>query len=222
MNECLTNIFGMHYPKEIVMLIMTSVPRKIRINCGGYHNIILYKNKIYAWGLNDDGQLGLGPGEGTPLWGDGVSPSGEKLVRSSFFSEKKGGPRSSSGGDYKERMSPTEIILRKNIKSVACGWDITVAHVSNSKELYIWGCNDNGELGSIYAQKINSPIKFILNVDSNIKSVSCGQSHVIILLRSGKCYGWGMNSNGQLGLGNTDIIDSSSPQEITSLGSDII
>ena len=183
MNECLTNIFGMHYPKEIVMLIMTSVPLNIRINCGGYHNTILYKNKIYVWGSNFKGQLGL--------------------------------------GDYDDRMSPTEIILHKNIKSVACGWDITVAHVSNSTELYIWGYNDDNALGSIYAQKINLSIKLMLNVDSNIKSVSCGQSHVIILLRSGKCYGWGMNDYGQLGLGHTDNVDSSSPQEITSLG-DII
>ena len=60
LNECLTNILGMHYPKEIVMLIMTSVPLKIRISCGAYHNTILYKNKIYVWGSNVRGPIGLG------------------------------------------------------------------------------------------------------------------------------------------------------------------
>jgi len=69
------NLLGMHYPKEIIILIMTSVPLKIRIRCGAYYNTILRKNKIYAWGFNGDGQLGL--------------------------------------GDYKKRISPTEIILLK-------------------------------------------------------------------------------------------------------------
>ena len=53
-------------------------------------------------------------------------------------------------------------------------------------------------------RNIDSPTKLILNVDSNIKSISCGQSHVIVLLQSGKCYSWGMNDHGQLGLGHTD------------------
>ena len=123
-------------------------------------------------------------------------------------------------GDHIDRETPTEITLHKNIKSIVCGWDITVAFVSNSKELYIWGCNDSNEFGSMYDNAICSPTKFILNVDSNIKSVMCGFAQIIILLQSGVCYSWGLNSSGQLGLGHTNIV--SSPQKITSLGSDII
>ena len=182
LREWLTNIFGTHYPKEIVMIIMTIIPRKIRISCGIAHTIILYKDKIYVWGSNCEGQLGL--------------------------------------GDYITRISPTEIALRKHIKSIVCGWDITIALISNSKELYVWGCNDDHELSSIYGQTICSPTKLVLSFDSNIKSIRCGQSYTFVLLQSGKCYSWGFNSNGQLGLGHTDTV--SSPQEITFLGSDII
>jgi len=60
LREYLASIFGIHYPKEIVMIIMTIIPRKIRISCGIAHNIILYKDKIYVWGSNCEGQLGLG------------------------------------------------------------------------------------------------------------------------------------------------------------------
>lgn len=176
LREWLTNIFGTHYPKEIVMVIMTIIPRKIRISCGAFHNNIVHNDKIYMWGCNEYGQLGL-------------------------------------GRDCKNKKTPTKITLHKNIKSIVCGGKFTIAVVSNSKELYYWG---RGNL----EDEIYSPTKLILNVDSNIKSINCGHYHRIILLQSGKCYSWGNNSSGQLGLGHYTAM--SSPQEITSLGMDII
>lgn len=38
-------------------------------------------------------------------------------------------------GDCNNKLSPTEIALDKNIELIACGWDFTVAIVSNSKVL---------------------------------------------------------------------------------------
>ena len=124
LNEYTRNIFGSHYPKEIIMLIVMIFYRGMRISCGAYYNVLLHTDKIYVWGDNENGQLGLGP------------------------------------GDVQIRISPTEIILDKNIESIVCGWDFTIAHVSNSKELWVWGCNKSNELGLMHiADKIYSPTK---------------------------------------------------------------
>ena len=178
LRECLTNIFGTSYPKEIIMVIMTIIPRKIRISCGQSYSI-LHKYNIYGYGANECGQLGLGY------------------------------------GDSKNRTIPTGINLYTDIESIVCGWDFTVAFVSNSKELYFWGC----EL-KLLSNYYKTPIKLILNIDSNIKSIKCGRSYIIVLTQSGKCYSWGRNAWGQLGLGH--VGDMSSPREIIYLGSDII
>ena len=125
-------------------------------------------------------------------------------------------------GDCKIRSIPKEITPHKNIESIVCGWDGTIALVSDSNELYIWGHDHVNVFGPIYAHvdAIRSPTKFILYVDSNIKSINYGRAHVIVLLQSGKCYSWGGNDAGQLGLGYYKRVDS--PQQIISLGSDII
>lgn len=188
LNKFVENIFGLHFPKEIIMLIVMMFYRKVKISCGAYYNVVLCGDKIYVWGENDRGQLGL--------------------------------------GDDKEHISPTEIIINENIEnieSVVCGWDFTVALVADSKKLYIWGSNMNNEMGLMAYSKyhnIYSPKECILDMDSVIKSVSCGQSHTIILLQSGICYSWGLNMYGQLGLGHTNDVDS--PQKITLLPLDII
>ena len=39
----------------------------------------------------------------------------------------------------------------------------------------------------------SAPTELNVEFDSNIKTISCGMSHTIVLLESGKCYGWGGN-----------------------------
>lgn len=183
LNEYLTNTLGTHYPREIIMLIMMMFPRMIKISCGAYYNILSSESKIYAWGSNGYGQLGL--------------------------------------GDCNDKLSPTEIkigiCLDNNIELITCGWDFTIVTISNSKIIYKWGSDK--------PNKICSPTKLILDIDSNIKSISCGQSHIFILTQSipdsgSKCYSLGLNNYGQAGLGHANYIDS--PQEIMSLPPDIV
>lgn len=55
----LTRIFGSHYPREIVELIIMANYDRNRIICGYFHTICII-DKIYVWGSNAKGQLGLG------------------------------------------------------------------------------------------------------------------------------------------------------------------
>jgi alpha-tubulin suppressor-like RCC1 family protein len=56
------SLYGAHYPREIVHLIITFYLKlfKLKIKCGLEHFMILFNGSIYSWGSNDNGQLGLG------------------------------------------------------------------------------------------------------------------------------------------------------------------
>ena len=58
LKELLRNIFGDHYPREIIQLIILKWPKLI-ISCGDKHTMILDTNqKLYGFGSNYNGQLG--------------------------------------------------------------------------------------------------------------------------------------------------------------------
>ena len=69
----------------------------------------------------------------------------------------------------------------------------------------LWGCGRNyyGRLG-LGDQSDRTTFTQITTNTDNIKSVYCGQSHTIILKNDGTLWGCGYNSNGQLGLGDTN------------------
>ena len=56
-------------------------------------------------------------------------------------------------------------------------------------ELFI--CDDDGD--QIFKK---------LHLDKFVVSIDCGQSHVIAVTSDGNMYGWGSNTDGQLGLGD--------------------
>ena len=123
-------------------------------------------------------------------------------------------------GNDIDQTRPQELPLCKDIKSITCGYDFTIALASVPNKLYVWGRNSNGELGLGYCDpQIFSPKELILCTESKIKSISCGESHTIISTESGVCYAWGLNHRGQLGLG--DVNNRKSPEKITYLNPNI-
>jgi X-linked retinitis pigmentosa GTPase regulator len=55
--------------------------------------------------------------------------------------------------------------------------------LKESGELYVWGINDNGELGIGKVNEINSPKR--IDLSFSIAFVSCGYYHTAII--SGNC-----------------------------------
>lgn len=174
---CFTKYFRYHYPKEIISVIISALPKKSRGSCGGSHTTLIKNGKTYVWGYNNHGQLGL-----------------ENGINQRY---------------------PQELSLYKDIESITCGYDFTLALTSIPNKLYVWGRNSSGELGLGDNDLQYSPKKLMLDIESKIKSITCGESHTITVTESGVCYGWGLNCLGQLGLGDTD--NRKSPEEITRL-----
>jgi hypothetical protein len=93
-----------------------------------------------------------------------------------------------------------------------------VAHslaLSSKGEVFAWGYNEDGQIGNgkngFYAH-VSIPIKVNGFDNEKVVMISCGYWHSLALTESGRVFGWGLNSDGQLGTGNTDI--SSKPSMI--------
>ena len=143
------------------------------ISCGYYHTIALTSDGIYSWGDNNHGQLGLD-------------------VQSTWMeSHKICMPR-------KINLLCSSIIPQ--IIAIAGGVRHTMM-LTDRGELFVCGSNDLGQLG---IGKGNGTLWEFqkLNLNEHILSVNCGSSHVIVTTKSGKYYGWGFNTVGQLGLGD--------------------
>ncbi|HLX52767.1 MAG TPA: hypothetical protein VKR58_02445 [Aquella sp.] len=209
-------LVGINHPREIVMLIILSIYKPIQISCGSFHNILFY-DKIYVWGLNDDAQLGFGHKRKVLFPTELVLP--EKIKSISCGSshtialtyipnkiyvwgcnysgqlglgplEKKYIPGS--------RSSPRQLFLPTAIKSVSCGVFYTIALTSIPNKMYVWGSNVYGQLGLGHYTKQSSPQELILS--EPIISVSCGSYHTVTLIKnsdhSNKIFVWGWNKYG--------------------------
>lgn len=115
-------------------------------------------------------------------------------------------------GDNISRNSPQKLPL-KNIKSISCGPDHTIA-LTESNKIYVWGSNDCGQLGLGDYNSRNSPQELILDTTSEIQIpviIACGAFHNVALTVMGDIYIWGGNNGGRLGLG--DAINRNTPQK---------
>eukprot|EP00795_Rhopilema_esculentum_P017436 gene17436-9038_t len=67
--------------------------------------------------------------------------------------------------------------------------------------LHVWGCGQFGQHGQGSGENV-SPMDGVLQELKNetVRLIGCGASHTIIVTDSKKLFGWGNNSNGQLGI----------------------
>lgn len=115
----------------------------------------------------------------------------DRLYLYGIFPEVK----SITGQYYDQYDSPAYIDA--NVNSISSG-EGHLAMIKNSN-LYVWGRNLNGQLGSGTISIYNNPIP--TQVISPVKKVMCGSNHTIFL-QLGNLYSFGWNEYGQLGLGH--------------------
>ena len=75
------------------------------------------------------------------------------------------------------------------------------AYIDKKGDLYIWGMNNYGQLGTADITDRYSPVKIM----SNVKAISLGYHHSACITENGDLYTWGNNNYGQLGTGDTKI-----------------
>eukprot|EP00347_Sterkiella_histriomuscorum_P016763 403351945 len=89
--------------------------------------------------------------------------------------------------------------------------------IKGSSELYVWGRNQNGQLGIEPSIKSVIKIPHMLKLDFEVRQISCGKSHTALVTSQGSLYTLGSNLKGQLGLGSPTVKYLSSPELVESL-----
>lgn len=183
------------------------------MSCGGDHTLLLTKaNKLYSFGENSDGQLGIantGP-QNKPVF---MREGGIKMIccgkNFSLILEKKGDllifgkhDRKDLGNleNYFDDTVPKKLYFDPTIRMISCGSDHFLL-LNTSGKVSVFGQNSCGQLGTSNTSPLNKVTELML--DPKIVSIRCGAQHSMILKDNAEILVFGNNSNGQLGTGNS-------------------
>eukprot|EP01035_Chromulina_nebulosa_P017384 gene17384-22933_t len=192
---------------------------------GCEHTIAITSDgKLYSFGYNLRGQLGLGGANSEFVPRLVKSLLSRKVVMAScsyhhsFFLCSDNSiyscGRNDSGqlglGDCTDRKTPqlvTSNITQHTINSMSCGQYHSMLLTSNNK-VFVCGKNDYGQLGldnvdSCYV--LTSITVPFLDVNDSVTSICCGYYHSLLLTSCSMIYGFGRNDDGQLGLGHSQL-----------------
>ncbi|NLI01589.1 MAG: cell wall anchor protein, partial [Chthonomonadales bacterium] len=201
----------------------------IAIAAGMYHSVALTSdNKVWAWGRNAYGQLGLGdttnrtsPAEVTAFADKSVvtlaASNTHTLAITSDGRLWAWGANSSGqlGLGYTSAgvSSPTEVtaLAGLTVRRVSAGYYHTIAETEDGR-LWAWGKNSNGQLGLGDTTDRSTPTPVTAFGGMTITAVSAGCLHTLVNTSDGRLWSFGSNYWGQLGLGDTT--DRATPMEV--------
>jgi alpha-tubulin suppressor-like RCC1 family protein len=207
----------------------------IQIATGSNHTLYLTDTgTVYAAGYNNVGQLGLGnttnynvPLKITALNGIFITNINARSDTSLFLSDKGtlyGCGLNTSGqlglNDIINKTTPTlitQVIGTKNISNISVGAAFSVCLEKNGR-LYSSGLNTALELGlsinTVVANRFNA-LDYFTTQNIKIIQIATGSNHTLYLTDTGTVYSTGLNTSGQLGLG--DLVARNMPFKITAL-----
>jgi alpha-tubulin suppressor-like RCC1 family protein len=196
----------------------------------GSHSLALAADgAVFAWGLNDYGQLG-----------DGTITSSSTAV---LVSDVTAITAVAAGGYHSLALTSTNTVLAwgrndygqlgdntndssntavpasglTDVTAVAAGSYHSVALTSDGT-IWAWGDNFYGQLGfdPDVAWESTTPVEVQLPGDIHAVAIAAGGLHSLALASDGTVWAWGYNLDGQLGDGTTT--DSYEPVQVTGLG----
>ncbi|XP_011298019.1 RCC1 and BTB domain-containing protein 1-like [Fopius arisanus] len=188
---------------------------------------------VYALGNNASGCLGTGDGhstlypvkiealfqKGIKSFAFGIGPHVLALTaKGEVYSWGHNGYCELGNGSSNQGSTPTKVASNfeeKAIISVACGSHHSLA-LTEDGEVYGWGQNTCGQVGSGISTNQNTPRKInSVLAGKKIVQIACGQTSSMALTSNGEVYAWGNNSVGQLGIGT--YINQLSPNKVAGL-----
>ncbi|KAK3572681.1 hypothetical protein QTP86_004020 [Hemibagrus guttatus] len=143
-------------------------------------------------------------------WGETVTPDGFGLVNADSVKFTDTGI-----GYFSPKSRIGDVSLGKSLVGFIRGdGNVSVMRLNTGEhgttgklngQLFMWGQNSNGQLG-LGRNKPSSlspqPLTFLSGIP--LAQISAGGDHSFALSISGAVFGWGRNSTGQLGLGDTN------------------
>jgi alpha-tubulin suppressor-like RCC1 family protein len=218
-------------PFEVVGLQMKATT----VAVGDFHTCaLLAMGEVQCWGANSFGQLGDGslddsaepvfavgfsgaPGAETAIAIEAGSASTCVLTASRkvqcWGSNRKGELGNGTTADHRtplDVVSPTGEGFLERVDAIASGASHTCA-LTDIGEVYCWGRNDRGQLGIARTTSRSIPVR-VSRLTTPVKALAAGSAHTCALTRQGEVWCWGLNKDGQLGVGSTN--DYTAPAKI--------
>ena len=215
--------------RETLQLITTGVTS---VTCGRLYTMVLKNGSLYGTGYNGYGQLGLGnlnnvntltqilyTTDGTTqqsITSVAAVSCGDLHTMVLLTNGSLYGSGSNTDGQLglndNNNRSTLEIVST-SVAAVSCGDSHTVVLMTDGS-LYGTGYNEYGQLGLNDNTSRNTLTQILYTTDgttqqsiTSVAAVSCGVIHTIVLLTNGSLYGSGANTDGQLGLGNLNNVN---------------
>lgn len=197
------------------------------ISCSQHVAAIKSDGSLWAWGFNNQGQLGKG--RATTIIADssptriGAANDWKQVACGNNHTVilKNDGTLWSCGSNGFGQLGkgntvddPSCYVLAKvgtdsDWKEVSCGQAHTVA-IKNDGTLWTWGYNSAGQVGNGTTNvEPHAPMR--VGTDSDWKHADCGGQHTFVFKIDGSIWSCGSNSSGQLGKGNAQL----SPSDTT-------
>jgi alpha-tubulin suppressor-like RCC1 family protein len=210
-------ISGEEMPLQFIL------PAVKKISYRDDYGIALTTNgRIYVWGQNNWGELGVGTCERADhpreqWWKEGEDVKSLRKIKKISNGKEHGMALTKSGDVYTwgsnqcgqlgrymssiSRLSPGKMGL-SGIKKIASGYYHSMA-LTHTGQVYAWGLNDYGQLGiGLAMRRVWLPEELSL---SNVKDIICGAYHSMAIINSGEIYVWGKNNYFQLGLDSNSL-----------------
>ena len=174
---------------------------------------LLLDGRLYCWGRNDSGAVGVGTQSGQPV----VKPSQVSLDHIAQISLGGGhacalrddGTVSCWGfndygqlgeGTNKRRTTPTPVTGLTDARAIALGDHHSCALVAGGN-VRCWGQNGDGQLASGDTNDRNTPTPGTIGLGAT--AIASGASHTCAIVANGRVSCWGKNDHAQLGNSST-------------------
>ncbi len=182
---------------------------------------------LAAWGVNQDGQLGDGTTNPSPVPVAVTANevlAGKKVIAiaagarhclalcsdGTLAAWGSGSHGQLGNGSYYStnapvRVSASGVLAGKTVTAIAAGASYCLALCADGT-LAAWGRNSVGELGNNSTTGSNVPVRVTTSgvlAGKTVAAIAAGNAHSLALCADGTLAAWGYNLSGQLGTGNT-------------------
>ncbi|KAM9669003.1 X-linked retinitis pigmentosa GTPase regulator isoform 4-T4 [Dama dama] len=207
------------------------------LSCGDEHTaIITGNNKLFMFGSNNWGQLGLGSKAtvNKPTCVKAFKPEKVKFVacgRNHTLVLTGGGKVYATGGNNEGQLGLGDTDERSafhlisfftsqhKIKQLSAGSNSSAA-LTEDGELFMWGDNSEGQIGLQNITNICVPHQ--VTIGKPISWISCGYYHSAFVTTEGELYTFGEPESGKLGLPRKLLVNHKVPQLVPGISEKVI